>query len=410
MAPSHVVIIGGGLSGCALAVQLAKRGIRSSVFEIRSKRGDIGGGLMLAINALRVMDKDLGVLEKLQKVGFEFEDLSLVANDGTFLGTVKNGDAAMFGYKSIRIQRTSLHQLLLDKCAEFPNKISISYGKTFTKITESKQGVTVDFADGTSAQGDILIGCDGIHSKVREMVLGDEAPSPHYTGMAGIGAIVNRSDVHWPEGFPIPSMVFSQVGVMLVMPVNPDASKIGWAMQQQLPEKTREGWAEFVKSGEAAKVCRESFGGLGDPIDSALSEMDESTMAIWPHHDLPLLKIWHTDRVLLMGDAAHALSPYAGQSGAQAFEDGSLIARMLEAQTDPSTTRDIFARFEAVRKPRIAFVREQTAQIGRTRHKTSGFQWLVKKYGMKLYFAATGTRGLPAKMFSYDITEEKATL
>ena len=406
MAPKHVIIIGGGLCGTAFAVQLAKRGMRSSIFEIRNKQGDHGGGLLLAPNALRVLDKDLGILEPLLNNGFEFETMSLVANDGMFLGNVNNGDKSKFGYGALRIQRPKLHQILLDACAENSDKISISYSKTFTKITESSEGVTVDFTDGTSVRGDILIGCDGIHSKVREMVLGTDAPIPQYSGLVGIGGLVPRSAVHWPDGFPIPSMVFSKPGIMLVMPVDPEAKTIGWAMQQELPGRSREGWAEFLKSGEAVTVAQEAFGGQGDPIDSTLAQIDQSTMAIWPHHNLPPLKIWHADRVLLLGDAAHALSPYAGQSGAMAFEDTSLLARMLEAQTDASTTRDLFARFEAIRKPRLAYVRETTAQSGKTRHKSSGMQWFIKKYGMKVYFMVKGTTGVATNLFSYDIHDE----
>ena len=115
-APQHVLIIGGGLGGPALAIALARRDIRSSIYELRSEPGDIGGALMLAPNALRVLDKVIGVYGSVRSSGYVLQRVAAYASDGMKLGEVGLGEETEDGYPAVRIRRPVLHKVLLEEC------------------------------------------------------------------------------------------------------------------------------------------------------------------------------------------------------------------------------------------------------------------------------------------------------
>jgi 2-polyprenyl-6-methoxyphenol hydroxylase-like FAD-dependent oxidoreductase len=140
--------------------------------------------------------------------------------------------------------------------------ITIHWNNSINKITESNTGVEVTLQDGSTVSGDIVVGADGIHSKVREYVLGDQAPAPIYSGMYGIGGSVERDEIDL-QHFKLPALVYSYRGAVLLIPFTPDGSKIGWAIQRTVPEKSREGWLEYLNSGEALKDARTQFADIG---------------------------------------------------------------------------------------------------------------------------------------------------
>jgi NADPH-dependent 2,4-dienoyl-CoA reductase/sulfur reductase-like enzyme len=150
--PPHVLIIGGGLAGPALAIALARRNIRSSIYELRSEPGDIGGALMLAPNALRVLDKVVGVYESVRSSGYVLQRVTAYASDGMKLGEIRLGEEKEDGYPAVRIRRPTLHRVLLEECAR--HGVTIQYGKKLERIEETGDGVTAFFADGTSATGE----------------------------------------------------------------------------------------------------------------------------------------------------------------------------------------------------------------------------------------------------------------
>jgi 2-polyprenyl-6-methoxyphenol hydroxylase-like FAD-dependent oxidoreductase len=123
---------------------------------------------------------------------------------------------------------------------------------------------------------------------------------------------------------------------------------------------------------------------------------------------IPDLPTWHTDRVLLVGDAAHCIPPYSGQGAAQAFEDAGYLARLLADETSLKNGYSaIFAHFEKIRKKRFAHVRELAAQSGKTRETSTKLQWFVKKYLMWLFFRRyEGGYFRDGRIYDYDLNKE----
>jgi 2-polyprenyl-6-methoxyphenol hydroxylase-like FAD-dependent oxidoreductase len=155
MPPAHVLIIGAGLGGPALALALARQGIRSTIFEIRSTRSDNGGSITLAPNALRVLDKAVGVYERVLACGFSYHELQVYLEDGQdryHLGKSVLGEEFEGGYPLIRIMRPALHKVLVDACEVEP-LVSIVWGTKLQTIQESGDGVTACFEDGSRIQG-----------------------------------------------------------------------------------------------------------------------------------------------------------------------------------------------------------------------------------------------------------------
>ncbi|CAF4435095.1 unnamed protein product, partial [Didymodactylos carnosus] len=262
MGSQHILINGAGPAGLSLAIALAKRNIRSTLFEIRLEPTTMGGAIALAPNALRVLDQTIGIYDQIRHLGFEYEYIELYSEDGWRLGGLVNGDRQAYGYPALRIYRSTIMEALLKCVNDYSTLIIIHWNSSINKIAESDTGVEVTLLDGSTVNGDILVGADGIHSKIREYVLRDRAPTPIYGGRYGIGGHVDRDEIDWKH-FTLPAILFSHRGAVLLFPITPDGNKIAWAIQITVPEKTREGWLEYLNSGAALEDIRNQFADAG---------------------------------------------------------------------------------------------------------------------------------------------------
>ena len=152
----HVLIIGGGIVGPSLAIALASQlasktpRITSTIFEIRPSRSDSGGSISLAPNALRVLDKTLGVYDRLEGAGYSYDHVDVYSDDGYRFGKFSVGEQG--GYPAIRIMRSELHKILLARCEELG--VEVKWGAEVEKIVEGQgEGVKAYFKDGSTATG-----------------------------------------------------------------------------------------------------------------------------------------------------------------------------------------------------------------------------------------------------------------
>ncbi|SNS94853.1 2-polyprenyl-6-methoxyphenol hydroxylase [Asanoa hainanensis] len=336
------LVIGGGIAGPATAMALRKAGIDATVYEAATTpRG--GAFLTLApngVDALRVLDAEESALAN----AFPTPGITLRSTTGKVLGSSSTG-----GSRSFTLRRSDLYRGLSASAAE--RDIPALTGKRFVGLSETATGVEASFADGTTATADVLIGADGIHSAVRRAIE-PTAPPPAYAGLVGNGGFappvsaVTAAPGHY-------EMIFGRRAFFgyLVAP----GDEIWWfANVPHRPEPTR---AELAAVDWRSRL-RELFAddeGPALPIIDATPEF----VPMDPISSVRGLRSWHSNRVVLVGDAAHAPTPTSGQGASLSIEDGLVLAKCLRDHASPA---DAFARYEAARRPRVEAIIKAAAR------------------------------------------------
>ncbi|KAJ7683270.1 putative kynurenine 3-monooxygenase [Mycena olivaceomarginata] len=403
----RVLIVGGGLAGPSLALALARQNIPSSIFELRPTRTVAEGSISLAPNALRALDHVVGVYDRLKAAAFSYRRLAMHADDGYLFGHLVQYDDE---YDALRVLRSTLHNIMLDACEEQPGLVQVRYGVRIASIEDHDDSVTLHFEDGTTARGDILIGADGIHSKVREHVLGASAPTPTFLGSCMVTGTLPLASLNAPPDWTFPAVLFTPVGLVSVWPHNTSGTEAAWCVAEDLLPKDRAAWRAYEASGEAARAAKRNYAGVQTPVIRALMDtVRDDAVKLWTPHCIPELPRWHRGRACLVGDAAHALPPN-GQGSAMAFEDVAYLARLLGAHPldAPRDVARVFARFERNRRPRIERVRALAHGTGGAKGGTAaGWKYTLKKWGMAAYFAWNGYELRDERISGYDVTTQE---
>lgn len=381
-----IAIIGAGLSGLALALSLHQQNIPSTLYETQPSPLDIGGAIMLSPNALRILDR-LGVYSLLEPVSYKFSDSHFRAIDGSFADVFEFGNVDKYGYTGLRVYRYELIAVLLDlvRKADIP----IYFGKKFSHVvSETPQGVNWLFADGSSASAALLVGADGIHSRVRQYL--HPGLTSRFTYMVGVTAAVPTAQLGAEEAdsyrAPV-TLMHPQRDAFVIAPQLSDGSEVLIGKQYRFTdatEPTREEWKRLSSDKQwAVDFLRENHADFPAVVSNATSHIDASTVNIWPFYKLPKLSSWTSAsqaRVVIVGDAAHAMPPTAGQGVNQAFEDVYVLAGVLgrlggakgssesgEQLRDPARVKKALGKWQGVREDRVDRVLEMNEQITQRR-------------------------------------------
>lgn len=393
--------------------------ISATVYELHSEPTTLGGSLSAAPNGVRLFHK-LGVYEELVSRGSSNGTVTLrslnrgviVSYDSAAAARELNG-----GFGHLAIKRMELVKVLL--AAADKAQIPIHYGKKLVKVEESDDAVKVTFADGSTDQADVLLGCDGIHSAVRREYV-DPEQAPEYSGMSGIGSVICR-----PKG--LPETMASQLkgingtlttaGAVGVISCTPDGEEVFWGMSKEVAPPadgdTRDGWE--LQRAEEVTAFRNKTLQLLEGARSQWADLlrvlvaETRSVQFYPIYKLPPGRIWHRGRCVLIGDAAHAMQPHAGQGVSQAVEDVFLLSRLLQDPRRP--LRDVFDTYERIRRPRVEEIAKQAAQNGNMRKRTSEWGLWLKEWVIWGYFAGSRvfgykTNGAAERHMRYDIDKE----
>ena len=269
------------------------------------------------------------------------------------------------------------------------------------------------FADLTLySQGDILIGADGIGSIVRRHILGDLEQKPTYSGVVSVGCIMPRDQINLPPDIRMPAFLYGRAGTILSFAMDPLAESIQWATSLKIAERNRKAWYEYKTSGQAVVDLKAEFAGVtSEPIRSMVDGLTNENVQVWAPYEVPDMPTWHTDRVCLLGDAAHAVPPSVGQGTAQALEDVAFLTRLLSTPAAVQTGYPrLFAHFEKTRRQRTEMIRKMAtkAEAGREKVESSWYWWL-KTHAIWAGLQLFGKRGgyiRSDKVIGYDITSE----
>jgi 2-polyprenyl-6-methoxyphenol hydroxylase-like FAD-dependent oxidoreductase len=347
---ARVLVIGGGIAGCALALFLHKAGIEAVVFEAHPYSRGAGGGLQLATNGMNVL-AELGLADALAARGTACHGMEFRDRRGRRLGRL---ELPSNGRSAVTVSRTVLHELLQD--AARACGIAIVHGKRLVDWQEGPGSVVASFADGSSAEGDLLVGADGLQSRVRQRLLPD-GPKPAFTGLVGTGGFVPRAALRAAGLVDESSMtLFYGAGAF-----------VGCAYADRREESGGLWWTSLARdvpleSTERAQLAGEegirSVLGAGDGWNEAVRQVlgaTVETVAPIDIFDVATLPSWSRGRVVLMGDAAHAVSPHSGQGASMALEDSITLAKLLRSDGvgDPTQSFTAFERERRVRVERI---------------------------------------------------------
>ncbi len=392
------MVVGAGLGGCCMALALSSIGIQSTVFEMRKSRENAGGGIVLSPNALRVLDH-LGLYESLKGCGFSFDDISFIDTAGSLIGRYANGSKEKYGYPALSIPRSTLHGILLDRCHKSKN-VEILYDHKVISVREDENSVTLSFQDCASATADVALGADGVFSKVRKHVI--ENVMPTYNGLTAIGGILQRDEIPSIEGLPLPNFIIGKEGSLSLFPQDSEQKKIGWLVYLEISEPDRVTLEGFA-ANDGLTLLREKFRDWPDPVQTIIREAKGEDLFSWVQHSIPISSTWHTKRVLIVGDAAHAMSATSGQSGAQAFEDAATLVKLIsENHTVLQNPEHLFKAFCKLRSERLQTVTKFAKTSGLAVKKANALLWPVKKYGMWAFFGMLGGKN-NAALYAYNV-------
>lgn len=330
---TYAAIVGGGLAGLALALALHQVGIKSTVYEARARPLNIGGAVMLSPNALKVLD-NLGVYNTVKSEGYEFKNLTWQTIDGSGRERQEFGDEQKYGYDALRVHRYVLINALIE--ATKRAGVEIAFGKKFVAATESQDSVEICFEDGTRTNSSILIGADGIHSTVRRLLY--PGLTPKFLNLAGVTAAVPTSalgltdamlqDFENPDlDYPLPITIQHPAhGAFVVAPQRSGAQEMFFGRQRTWTDTDRAGWdARSADKQELANFLASDTQDFPQIVRDVVKSIPHDTINLWPFYVIPNLPSWISadgkGRIILVGDAAHAIPPSAGQGLNQCFED-----------------------------------------------------------------------------------------
>lgn len=327
----------------------------------------------------------LGVYEKILARGYSGSNLTLHSLQGNTIGSQDlvgyARDQIGFGY--VRIKRTDLVDVLLQAVKDAG--ISIHFNKRVTHIGDGPDSVSVTFKDGSTDTADILLGCDGIHSFVRRSWVDPEQTS-EYSGLSGIGSVIPGSSLDPKTTAQISGLeaTMTEEGMFAVTRCTDSTDDLYWFFTKEVAipgSGDRDGWE--VQSQEEVNGFKDSLLGIlesaQDQWGNTLREIISKTSVVkfYPIHRLPPGGTWSKGRCILVGDAAHAMSPHAGQGVSMALEDLFLLSRLLE---DHSRSLDqVRGKYEEIRRPRVDEISKMATQNGNSRKKTGPWGLWLKE-------------------------------
>lgn len=346
-----VLIQGGGIGGLTLAIALLQKGYTVRVVERANGLSEIGAGIWMAANPMQVFDR-LGFADKVAAAGWMVHRITLQDYNGEILQVADLSEVSrLFGFETVALHRSVLQKVLFE---QLPANV-VLFGTEVKSVVQGEDSVSVQLIDGSSIDAKVVVGADGIHSRIRQLAsLGGEkrySGSSSYRAIARGVRLLSAEFDHdayeiWGKGCRVG---FSKI----------NADDYYWYMTfDSAPEKS---YSPEERKIHADKLFREFFpqwiGLLESTRTDAILQTDIS--------DLKRLAKWSSGRVGLIGDAAHASTPNLGQGGAMAIEDAHSLAN---AFLQVGVNGKAFELYERQRREKVDWTVSTSWSIGRICH------------------------------------------
>lgn len=345
--PLDILIVGGGIAGCSAAIALTEAGHRVRIVEKEDAWRFQSSGIFVYANGLESL-RELGLLDEILAAGFPvpggrnayYDHLGREIVETAYPSADEGRIPAILG-----IKRAEMHRVMSGRVATLG--VPVDLGTVVTGLDKDGDGIAATLSDGTSARFDLVIGADGVRSATRRMI-GIEA-APRYTGF-GVWRAVHRR----PPDLTDKIMMMGPGKRFGIMPISDDLLyTFGTVAEPKDRRYDPEGWASEM---------RRKFAEFEGPVAPFLAELNPKTEVLFTAVEEVVLPLpWHRGRVLLIGDAAHASTPFMGQGGAMAMQDAVVLAKALSTDVPLGQALEAFG---AARLQVCQFVQDVSRAVG----------------------------------------------
>ena len=352
MKPLSIAIVGAGIGGLAAATLLRRVGHEVHVFEQAAQFARVGAGIQMAPNAMKVL-RLLGVEEQLVNKAFQADyALSRAWDSGEPSSELPLGEsvAQEFGAPYLFLHRADLHAAL----ATLVPKDNVHLNMKLKFFDQKASGVDLHFTNGVMIKADAVIGADGVHSLIREQMLGPERP--RFTGKVAYRTTFPASRIQGVTMAPVRTKWWGADRHMVVYFVTRNRDELYFVTS--VPEKadwmTPESWSA---KGDLEEL-RAAYAGFHPEVQAILQACPE--VYKWALFEREPLPRWSEGRVALLGDACHPMTPYMAQGAASALEDAAILSRVLTG-VEADGLDAAFKLYEAIRKPRASAIQSSSS-------------------------------------------------
>jgi len=327
------IVVGAGIGGLTAGVALHRAGYQVEIYDRVGELRPAGAGISLWSNGVKVLNQ-LGLGKAIAKIGGRMEKMQYRSLNGELLNNIPLQPLIdEVGQRPYPVARTDLQQMLLNA---FPGKVRLN--SRCIGMEESEESVTAIFEDGHRTTGDVLIAADGLRSRLRKYVVGEEV-QPRYAGYVNWNGLVNAKE---DEALDQWTIYVGEGKRASMMPVAD--GRFYFFLDVPLP------LGEPVEPDQFVAELRQFFQGWCDPVQDLIGRLNPAQTNRIPIHDIEPLQHLVRGRIALLGDSGHGTTPDLGQGGCQAMEDVDVLVRYLI--TTNLSVEDALKRYELERKQR----------------------------------------------------------
>jgi salicylate hydroxylase len=392
-----VLIAGAGIGGLAAALALNRAGFEVEIYERSRLAGEVGAGVQVSPNGARVLHA-LGLAPALERVAFRPQAVELRLHRSGL--TVARNPLGVeierrYGFPYYHLHRADLHRVLETAVRERCGESAIRLGREVDRFEQGPNGVEFVFADGERAGGDVAVGADGIHSRIRAGLLGSE--SPQFTG-----------HVAWRGLVPADRLRAAGVRPVVTSWMAPRSHAVTYFVRRGelvnfVGVTEHQAWRSesWTERGDKTDLLRD-FARWHPTVRAIVEAIDEPYR--WALFVRPPLPRWSEGRVTLLGDACHPMLPYMAQGGVMAIEDGCVLAQCLKSR--PGDVAAALRDYQAMRLPRTAKVQAGARAAGARFHLSDPLARLKTygRMGLEARLAPHKAATANAWLMAYDAT------
>jgi 2-polyprenyl-6-methoxyphenol hydroxylase-like FAD-dependent oxidoreductase len=337
-----ILINGGGIAGLTCAIALQKLGIETAVYESTPEIKPVGAGLVIQSNAIRALEY-IGIEDKIIDAANPINQIAIIDEKANVIKKQKPSSINRELFAGLAIHRHTLHQILK---SYLPEDLLFT-SKKATSFLNKDGKVILQFEDGTNVEGDFLISADGINSNIRLQLLPDS--KPRYAGHICWRSVIDNSDLKISEA----TETWGSKGRFGIVPIN--ENKIYWyatISSNQFDVKINH---------YNLKNIKEHFSDYHSTVHEILEKSSNEKLIKNPICDIKPLNQFAFNKVLLIGDAAHATTPNLGQGACQAIEDVMVLHQEIVSGKDVESA---FKSFEKRRMDKAKYIINTSRKLG----------------------------------------------